>query len=89
MTDVSKLLSKIKNGTKNVRPAELRKLMRLSGFNETTTRHTFFFSHSRYIEIRASMAKHKESGQENKVFEKYVKCCLNAIEELLLQEEKK
>lgn len=86
MTDELEFLDKIKNGAKNVRPSQLRKLMRLFGFEEKAARHQYVFMHSKHRGVWASMAKHKEKGRENKVFEKYVRNCINAIEEVRLLE---
>lgn len=83
MTDETKLLSKIRQGKKNVRPADLRKLMRQFGFVFRETKHQILYKHSKFHEIKASVVEHKEGGQENKVYECYVKNCLNAIDELL------
>lgn len=87
MTDKIKLLNKIRHSRKNVRANELRKLMKDFGFEPKKTKHTTLYTHTICMAIRpVSVVEHKESGQENKIFECYVKNCLKAIDELLLIE---
>lgn len=85
MTDKFKLLNKIRQGKKNVRTAELRRLMTQFGFNGVHTRHRVMYKHLKYP-IKASVVEHREGKQERKVLECYVKNCLNAIDELLARE---
>lgn len=88
MTDKFKLLETIRQGTKNVRAAQLQKLMTQFGFNNKKTKHGLLYRHSKYPLITATANAHKESGQERKVYQCYVKNCLKAIDELLLSEAK-
>lgn len=83
MTDELKLFERIRDGRKNVRLNDLIKLMKKLGFEIRETKHSIWFTHPEY-NLRASTAKHKEKGQENKVHSKYVDNCLDTIDELLL-----
>lgn len=78
-----KLLEKVRNGKRNVRPATLRKLMTDFGFESKKTKHQILYSLAAF-NIRASVVEHREKGQEGNVLECYVKNCLSAIDELLL-----
>lgn len=89
MTDEFKLLSKVKQGVKNVRPAELLRLMEQFGFLFKRTKHQILYKHRDYPDIRASVVEHREGKQERKVHQCYVKNCIRAIEELLLRREGK
>jgi len=87
MPDKYKLLEKIRQSRRNVRANDLRKLMIDFGFEPKKTKHTTLYIHTIQKDIRpVAVAEHKESGQENKIFECYVKNCLKAIDELLLIE---
>lgn len=83
-----KLLEKVRNGRRNVRPAELRKLMTYFGFEAKQKKEQVIYAHNAY-NIRASVVEHREKGQEGKVLECYVRNCLRAIDEVLLIEEGK
>lgn len=85
MADKYKLLKKIREGKKNVRATDLKRLMESFGFSCRRTKHKVIYSHPK-ISIRPSVVEHREKGQEKKIHECYVKNCLNAIDELMLVE---
>lgn len=85
MTDKIKLLEKIRHSRKNVRPNDLKKLMEDFGFKPKKTKHKTLYTHITCMSISpVSVVEHRESGQEKKILEPYVKNCLKAIDEYLL-----
>jgi hypothetical protein len=81
----NRLLSKVRSGTRNVRPAQLRKLMDIWGFECNKTKEGRTYYHPLYSNTgQISVVEHREKGQENKILERYVKNCLKAIDEIRL-----
>lgn len=84
--DKIKLLNEIRSRPKNVRANELRKMMSLFDFESRDATHCRLYQHKKYRSLTVSVTEHKEKGEENKILERYVKKCINAIDEIIRME---
>jgi len=60
--------------------------MSLFDFDSRDATHCRLYKHTKYRYLTVSVTEHKEKGQENRILERYVKKCINAIDKILLIE---
>ncbi|MBI5886556.1 MAG: hypothetical protein HZB85_08255 [Deltaproteobacteria bacterium] len=84
--DKIKLLEELRSRPNNVRASELRKLMSIFDFESRDAKHCRLYKHKKYRFLIVTVTEHKEKGQENKIFERYIKKCIASIDEVIRME---